>query len=138
MVDVGRIRTRARKLSKSLLGAQFRAEVAAFIKLGTAPFWARGMSKQLDIPENKVAAELSRFADENLLIAMSGSDWDRRTLYQPASNSASYWAVGVDFLRRAATEEALRVGAAPEDAFNAYLATLDSSAHSEHSAGSGS
>ncbi len=122
--DIGRIRRRTRELSKALLGAQFRAEVGAFIAVGPAPFWARQMSRQLGIPENKVSAELSRFADQNLLTAISVSDWDRRTLYERTADSESYWAAGLDLLRRAAADEALRSGIAAEAAFGAWVAAV--------------
>jgi hypothetical protein len=123
-VNVGRIRSRTRELSKSLLGAQYRAEVAAFIEFGKAPFWARGMARQLDIPENKVAAELSRFADQNLLEASPDSAWDRRTLYEPSANSANYWAAGSELVRRAAEDEALRLGLDNEATITAYLVSV--------------
>jgi hypothetical protein len=120
-VDIGRIRSRTRELSKSLLGAQYRAEVAAFIGEGEAPFWARGMAGQLDIPENKVAAELSRFAEQNLLVASADSAWDRRTLYEPADESTGYWAAGSDLVRRAAADEAVRLGIDTQSALTTYL-----------------
>jgi hypothetical protein len=123
-VDIGRIRRQARVLSKSLLGGQFRAEVAAYIGTADPPFWARGMAKQLDIPENKVAAELSRFADRNLLVEMSGAGWDRRTLYERAAESASYWAAGAQLLRRAAADEALRVGIDTDLAVASYVTAV--------------
>jgi hypothetical protein len=118
------MRDTVRELSKSLLGAQFRAEVAAYIGTAEPPFWARDMAKRLDIPENKVAAELSRFCERNLLAAMSGSDWDRRTLYERAPRSESYWAAGAELLRRAAVDEALRVGVAGEVALAGYSAAV--------------
>ena len=121
-VDIGRIRERTRKRSKALLGAQFRAEVGAFIAVGEAPFWARQMSKQLDIPENKVSAELSRFARQNLLTAISDAAWDRRTLYTPAPGSESYWASALDLLRRSAAEVGLETGIDGDRAFELYCA----------------
>jgi hypothetical protein len=131
-VDVGRIRSQTRELSKSLLGAQYRAEVAAFIGEGEAPFWARGMAKQLDIPENKVAAELSRFAEQNLLVASSDSVWDRRTLYEPSAESAGYWAAGSELVRRAAKDEASRLGIDTETALTTYLVGVHNLAYADH------
>jgi hypothetical protein len=79
------------------------------------------MAGQLDIPENKVAAELSRFAEQNLLVASSDSSWDRRTLYEPADESAGYWAGGSALVRRAAADEALRLGIDTQTALTTYL-----------------
>ncbi len=133
-VDIGRIRREARVLSKSLLGGQFRAEVAAYIGAAEPPFWARGMSKQLDIPENKVAAELSRFAERNLLVAMTGADWDRRTLYERAADSQTYWAAGADLVRRAAADEALRVKVHVDVAVAAYSDAVHGPGQDDHAA----
>lgn len=118
--DVGRIRARARELSKALLGAQFRAEVAAFIGVAEGPFWARRIGDQLGIPENKVASELSRFARDGLLAAMPSAQWDRRRLYERASGSTGYWNAGNELIERAASEEAIRVGVPAEVAMDAY------------------
>ena len=120
-IDIGRIQTRARELSKSLLGGQFRAEVAAFIAVGEAPFWARGIAKPLGIPENKVAAELSRFAAGGLLIALSGAEFDRRTLYERGPSSAQYWQAGYELVERAAADEALRLDIDCSTVLHAYL-----------------
>jgi hypothetical protein len=131
-VDVGRIRSRTRELSKSLLGAQYRAEVAALIGEGEPPFWARGMARQLGIPENKVAAELSRFADQDLLVASPDSVWDRRTLYERADESAGYWAAGSGLVRRAAADEALRLGIDTQTALTTYLVGIHDLAYPDH------
>jgi hypothetical protein len=120
--DIGRIRERARELSKSLLGAQFRAEVAGYIAVGEAPFWARGMARVLDVPENKVAAELSRFAEAGLLVAMDVAQWDRRKLYERAARETRYWDAALDLIERAAGDHALETGIAPRRAVEAYLA----------------
>jgi hypothetical protein len=119
--DVGRIKKRTRELSKSLLGTQLRAEVAAYIATGEAPFWARAIAHQLGVPENKVSAELSRFADNDLLAAMDIAAWDRRRLYETTARSSSFWSAGLDIVRQAAEEEALRVGVGPDTALQAYL-----------------
>lgn len=123
-IDVGRIRWRARNLSKVLLGGQFRAEIATCIATGEEPFWARNMARQLDIPENKVSTELVRFADGGLLVVLEPAAWDRRKLYQRARESTYYWELGFELVRRAASDEALRAGLASSDAIDAYLASL--------------
>lgn len=127
-VDIGRIRARARALSKALLGAQFRAEIAAFIADGEPPFWARGMAQQLDIPENKVATELSRFAASNLLVAMPVEQWDRRKLYERTSANTEYWRLGRELVERAAADEAARAGVDAATAMRTYLETVHPSA----------
>lgn len=120
-IDTGRIRERLRALSKSLLGAQFRAEIAAFIADGDPPFWARRVASRLGIPENKVSSELSRFASDGLLVAISVADWDRRKLYERNQGTSMYWHGAYELLERAAEEEAHRVGVSKERALNAYL-----------------
>ncbi len=120
-IDTGRIRERVRALSKSLLGAQFRAEIAAFIADGDPPFWARQVASQLGIPENKVAAELSRFAHDGLLIAISVALWDRRQLYERSPTASMYWRSAYELLERAAADEANRVGVSTSSALRAYL-----------------
>ena len=122
--DVGRIKERTRELSKSLLGTQFRAEVGAYIAVGEEPFWARAIAAQLGIPENKVSAELSRFAANNLLSAISVAQWDRRRLYAPTRGSESYWAVALDIVQRAAEEEALRIDMDRTTVVQAYLRAI--------------
>ncbi|WP_027004807.1 hypothetical protein [Conexibacter woesei] len=122
--DVGRIKEHTRALSKSLLGTQFRAEVGAFIAVGRGPFWAREMAGQLDVPENKVSAELSRLATNNLLTAISIAAWDRRRLYERSPRSEPYWAAALDILRRAAETEALRAEVTEDEAVTAYLAAV--------------
>ncbi|HEY2768485.1 MAG TPA: hypothetical protein VGI76_09515 [Solirubrobacteraceae bacterium] len=109
-----------RKLSKTLMGAQFRAEIAAFIAVGEPPFWARGMAYQLSLPENKVSAELSRFADEGLLRTISFAQWDRRKLYE-RGHSTHYWRFGYELLERAAAEEGLQHGIDSSTALKAYF-----------------
>lgn len=89
------------------------------------------MAGQLDIPENKVAAELSRFAEQNLLVASSDSGWDRRTLYERADESAGYWAAGSDLVRRAAADEALRLGMDTQTAFTTYLVGVHDLSYSD-------
>lgn len=123
-IDIERIRTRARAMSKALLGSQFRAEIAAFVGVGTAPFWARGVSQQLGIPENKVAAELARFADEGLLVALPGDAWDRRKLYEPRRAGDGYWQAGYELIERAAAEEAARVGLEADAVVRTYMAAV--------------
>lgn len=120
-IDTGRIRERVRALSKSLLGAQFRAEIAAFIADGDPPFWARQVASQLGIPENKVAAELSRFAHDGLLVAISVAVWDRRKLYERSTTASMYWRSAYELLERAAADEANRVGVSTSSALRAYL-----------------
>jgi hypothetical protein len=120
-IDTGRIRKRLRELSKSLLGAQFRAEIAALIADGEPPFWARRVASQLGIPENKVAAELSRFANEGLLVEISVAAWDRRKLYERGPGGSMYWRGAYELLERAAGEEALRSGVSTASALRAYL-----------------
>jgi hypothetical protein len=122
--DLGRIRDRVRELSKCLLGAQFRAEVAALIEVGEAPFWARSMSMQLGIPENKISAELSRFADENLLMAVPSQAWDRRKLFERSSKPRTihYWRAGLEIVELAALEEAERVGSDPRAVLGSFFA----------------
>jgi hypothetical protein len=122
--DVGRIKERARALSKSLFGTQFRAEVGAYIAVGEEPFWARAIATQLEIPENKVSAELSRFAANNLLSTISVARWDRRRLYTPTPGSNSYWTVALDIVQRAAEEEALRIGMDREAVIETYLRAI--------------
>lgn len=123
-MDVGRIQARSRELSKSLMGAQFRAEIAACIAVGEPPFWARGMAHQLGVPENKVAAELSRFAEEGLLTTISFAQWDRRKLYERNARGTTYWTLGYELLERAAAEEASRVGISTDAAMQVYLAEI--------------
>lgn len=122
--DPRRISERVRKLSKPLLGSQFRAEVAAFIADGDPPFWARRMSTQLEIPENKVSGELSRFAAQDLLTELTGDPWDRRTLYEPAAGSSAYWDAAKSLVRRAADAEALEQGVSAEATLSAYLSAV--------------
>jgi len=122
MGDAGRIQTRVRELSKSLLGGQFRAEVAAFIGLGEPPFWARRMARELEIPENKVSVELSRFATDGLLLAMPSAGWDRRTLYDRTTRRTVYWDNGLDLIRMAVEEQAGGpLGVNAGDALGRYL-----------------
>jgi hypothetical protein len=121
MPDVGRIRTHTRERSKSLLGTQFRAEVGGFIAIGEAPFWARAMADQLDIPENKVSAELSRFAANNLLTEVSRDRWDRRRLFQHTPGSDTYWAAALAIVVAAARDEALRIEADADEVLGTYL-----------------
>ncbi len=120
-INTGRIRERVRALSKSLLGAQFRAEIAAFIAEGEPPFWARQVASQLGIPENKVAAELSRFAHDGLLVAISVAVWDRRKLYERSPTASMYWRSAYELLERAAADEANRAGVSTSSALRAYL-----------------
>jgi hypothetical protein len=120
-IDTGRIRERLRALSKSLFGAQFRAEIAAFIAEGEPPFWARQVASRLGVPENKVSSELSRFASDGLLVAISVADWDRRKLYERNPGTSMYWRGAYELLERAAEEEAHRVGVSKDQALNAYL-----------------
>lgn len=123
-IEPRRISDRVRKLSKPLLGSQFRAEVAAFIADGEPPFWARRMATQLGIPENKVSGELSRFAAQNLLTELAGDPWDRRTLYSPTAGSDAYWAGAKALVHRAAADEALKQGVSTDDALSAYLSAI--------------
>lgn len=127
-LDIGRIRLRVRELSKSLLGARFRAEVAAFIAVGEAPFWARSLAEQLDIPENKISAELLRFASDGLLIAVPSQAWDRRKLFERANapNTTYYWKAGLELVRRAAQEEADRTGLTASSAMALFFRDVDS------------
>jgi hypothetical protein len=121
VADTERIRERLRALSKSLLGARFRAEIAAFIAIGEPPFWARRMATKLGIPENKVASELSRFANDGLLTTVSVDQWDRRRLYAKSPTASLYWQGAYELLERAATDEASRVGTPADIALHAYL-----------------
>jgi len=123
-IEPRRISERIRKLSKPLLGSQFRAEVAAFIADGEPPFWARRMATQLGIPENKVSGELSRFAAQNLLTELTGDPWDRRTLYEPTAGSDAYWAGAKALVRRAAADEALEQDVSTDSALSAYLSAV--------------
>jgi len=122
--NIGSICYRTRELSKKLLGAQFRAEVAAFVAVGEAPFWARGMAERLAIPENKVSAELSRFAAAGLLATLMPADWDRRKLYERRPDATHYWELGLELVRRAAADEALRSGLDSSAAFEMYLTSV--------------
>jgi hypothetical protein len=105
------------------LGSQFRAEVAAFLRAAEPPFWARRIAAQTGIPENKVAAELSRFARDGLLAASSPAQWDRRKLYDRAGDS-SYWEFGHEVIVRAAETEALRLGISTQEAVGAYFEAI--------------
>jgi len=125
-IEPRRISERVRKLSKPLLGSQFRAEVAAFVADGESPFWARRMATQLGIPENKVSGELSRFAAQNLLTELSGDPWDRRTLYAPTAGSDAYWAAAKALVRQAAADVALEQGVSTNDALSVYLRAVHS------------
>jgi hypothetical protein len=79
------------------------------------------MARQLDIPENKVAIELSRFADVSLLSVMSMGQWDRRSLYLRTPENTGYWQLGHELVQRAAAEEGLRLRAGAGTAMQAYL-----------------
>jgi len=79
------------------------------------------MSQQLQIPENKVAAELSRFAADGLLTAISVATWDRRKLYERSPASDRYWQAGYQLIEQAAAEEALRIGIGAGSALQEYL-----------------
>lgn len=75
----------------------------------------------MGIPENKVAAELSRFANDGLLVEISVAAWDRRKLYDRGSGGSMYWRGAYELLERAAGEEARRVGVSTTAALRAYL-----------------
>jgi hypothetical protein len=82
------------------------------------------MAHQLGVPENKVAAELSRFAEEGLLTTISFAQWDRRKLYERNARGTTYWTLGYELLERAAAEEASRVGISTDAAMQVYLAEI--------------
>jgi hypothetical protein len=86
------------------------------------------MAGQLGVPENKVSAELSRFAANGLLVAMSVAEWDRRMLYERATPATLYWKLGLELIRRAAEEEALRTGLEAENLLQAVLGSFGQTA----------
>jgi hypothetical protein len=116
--SVGRMKETLRERSKSLLGTQFRAEVAAFIATAEPPFWARAVARQLDIPETKVASELTRLSDAGLLAALPSAAWDRRKLYE--RRESELWDFGLELVNQAAAHEAARTGATQEAIAAAY------------------
>jgi hypothetical protein len=118
-----------------LLGAQFRAEIAAFLGRAEPPFWARRIADQTGVPENKVAAELSRFSRDGLLVATSPTQWDRRKLYDHASGGSRYWDFGYEVMARAASEEALRIGISAEQALAAYFREVLEDGHASEEIG---
>ncbi|HEY4812214.1 MAG TPA: hypothetical protein VIH71_14260 [Solirubrobacteraceae bacterium] len=79
------------------------------------------MATQLEIPENKVSGELSRFAAQDLLTELTGDPWDRRTLYAPSAGSGAYWDAAKSLVQRAAAAEALDQGVSADEALSAYL-----------------
>lgn len=128
---IGRLVAIVRQMSKALLGAQFRGEIAAYIALAEGPYWARSISAALGIPENKVSAELARFAELRLLAPMTeAATWDRRRLFVKGLALPSYLAMATDMVKLAATEAASGSDAEAERLMDLYLDRV----HGDHAA----
>ena len=108
---IGRVRKHLSPVSRLEFGRQYRLEVILVAGALEAPIWSRRLSQVLGLPENQVAAELSRLAQAGALTEFPEAH-DRRKLFQIAPHPI--WSFA-----RALSEEAIRK-AEGEEAMSAY------------------